>query len=334
MNLQYYNPLSRLKLLSNCWTLSAKVKEKLEIENKASSPWRISICLDFLIGWVRHGFSMEQYLDYEIYKVKNCVRKNIVTNRRAIRLEGMYNNKQDIELLIDKSMFNERFRKFVHRKWFYMGANVPKEAFVESLSKLKEIIVKPIGGSQGKGIYKLKTKNIDLSDLYDELNGQKVLIEEVIKQHHDVAFGRKCVNTIRMYTLLDKKGQAHLIKSVLRVGAINKDVDNYHQGGSIWPLNKEEGFIESAGKTLTSNSPIYYLEPLNSFMLGYRIPNYQSAVNAVIEAAKMIPTVRYIGWDIAITDCGVEIIEANSSPDNDFHCFGCEKHYYSRLVNI
>ena len=68
-------------------------------------------------------------------------------------------------------------------------------------------------------------------------------------------------------------------------------------------------------------------------MLGYRIPNYQKAVQAVLESAKLIPTVRYIGWDVAITDVGVEIIEANSSPDNDFHCLGVERNYYKRLLD-
>lgn len=332
MDLSYYNPLKRLKLFSSVWEMTSRVRNKINEENPGTSPARFSIFADYLLGWIGHGFSIVQYEDYEIYRLKSCVRKNIVTNRRALKLEALFNNKDDIRFLENKALFNDRFSKYVRRKWI-LSSEVTRSRFMDVFKTAKRLIVKPIDGERGMGIYirEISSDN-DLSELYEEIRNENVLVEDVIMQHDGVSFGRKSVNTIRMYTILDGKGKAHLLKSVLRVGAPGKDVDNYHCGGSIWPLDREEGFVECAGKTLAVTTPIYYLPDRKEFMLGYRVPNYEKAVEAVLYCAELIPTVRYLGWDVAVTEDGVEIIEANSSPDNDFHCLGVERNYYHRLL--
>ena len=44
---------------------------------------------------------------------------------------------------------------------------------------------------------------------------------------------------------------------------------------------------------------------------GYSIPNYDSAVNLVKKAHKMVPHFRAVSWDIAITEESTVLIEAN-----------------------
>ena len=44
------------------------------------------------------------------------------------------------------------------------------------------------------------------------------------------------------------------------------------------------------------------------------IPSYCSANKLVIEAAKMSEHVRYVGWDVAITENGASLIEGNCYP--------------------
>lgn len=45
-----------------------------------------------------------------------------------------------------------------------------------------------------------------------------------------------------------------------------------------------------------------------------KIPMWDKVLETVTNAAKLIPQVRFIGWDIAITNSGVEIIEGNHNP--------------------
>ena len=49
-------------------------------------------------------------------------------------------------------------------------------------------------------------------------------------------------------------------------------------------------------------------------MLGFQIPNWNKAIETVIKAAEKIPQCRFIGWDVAFTDKGVELIEGNHNP--------------------
>lgn len=333
MDLSYYNPLTRLKLFSNVWAMSGRVKKKLNAENPGTAPSRLFLCADYLGGWLSHGFSIVQYEDYEIFKLPRLVRKNIITNRRALKLEARYNSTNAIKWLENKALFNERFSSLVKRKWCLLD-QTDRASFIECFKGQSKVIIKPVGGEKGEGIEIRHIDDHSIGSLYDELKGRKYLVEEVIRQHPDMMFGRTSVNTIRMYTLLDRTGKAHLLKSVLRIGAVGMGVDNYHSGGSIWPLDRKDGFVEISGKTLNVTDPISRLPETGHFMIGYNVPNYEKATAAVIKGAEMIPEVRYIGWDVAVTKDGVEIIEANSSPDNDFHCLGTERHYYNKLLNI
>lgn len=49
-------------------------------------------------------------------------------------------------------------------------------------------------------------------------------------------------------------------------------------------------------------------------MLGYELPNWRVAINSVIKAAEMLPQCRFIGWDVAFTPDGIELIKGNHNP--------------------
>ena len=51
---------------------------------------------------------------------------------------------------------------------------------------------------------------------------------------------------------------------------------------------------------------------------GYQIPFVREAVKMVLEAAKITPQIRYVGWDVATTPKGPAIIEGNTYCAHDF----------------
>ena len=68
---------------------------------------------------------------------------------------------------------------------------------------------------------------------YNELKTNGFLLEECILQHPSMSFNNTSVNTIRVYSVLDKQGKAHILKVVLRAGVGDSVVDNFHSGGVI-----------------------------------------------------------------------------------------------------
>lgn len=55
-------------------------------------------------------------------------------------------------------------------------------------------------------------------------------------------------------------------------------------------------------------------------ILGYQIPQWQDVLNIVRESADKLPSLRYIGWDVAIKEDGsVCLIEGNHNAGSDVH---------------
>ena len=68
-------------------------------------------------------------------------------------------------------------------------------------------------------------------------------------------------------------------------------------------------FIDDAGA-------IFDKHPLTGFEFNKikKIPYVKESFEMVKEAALLIPEIRYIGWDVAITEDGPVVIEANEYP--------------------
>lgn len=49
-------------------------------------------------------------------------------------------------------------------------------------------------------------------------------------------------------------------------------------------------------------------------MIGKVIPYWDKIIEMIKRAALVIPEVRLVGWDVAITSNGVQIIEGNHNP--------------------
>lgn len=52
-------------------------------------------------------------------------------------------------------------------------------------------------------------------------------------------------------------------------------------------------------------------------LVGVKVPNWEICCSSVIEAAKVVPQVQYVGWDVAIPENDVAIIEGNHDPGHD-----------------
>lgn len=140
-----------------------------------------------------------------------------------------------------------------------------------------------------------------------------ILIQRELFQHADLAaFNPTSVNTLRLYSVLDKTGKTKVYSSVLRVGVGDTRVDNYSSGGISCGIDqngtlRKYGYYKSGERTDK--------HPVSGIVFnGYVIPSYDKAVDLVKKAHPMVPHFRSVSWDIAITNTGdVILIEANMS---------------------
>ena len=73
-------------------------------------------------------------------------------------------------------------------------------------------------------------------------------------------------------------------------------------------------------------------------IIGFKIPYWQECKEFVMKAARHIPTVRYVGWDIVLLEGGkFLLVEGNDNADHDFqqlHYRGLWKDYKKILKQL
>ena len=171
--------------------------------------------------------------------------------------------------------------------------------------------------------YMANTKDIadyeSFDALYDELGREESwLIEEVLQQHPDNAkVYPNAINCLRIITVVDKKGEPHVIFATQKYGLNGRVVDNYGFGTRV---DLETGKICSPGVSGDGSMGIVYDEhPMTHVKLvGYQVPMFKEACELAKAASKVVPQVRYVGWDIAITPDGPAVVEGNNYCAHDF----------------
>lgn len=245
------------------------------------------------------------------------------------------NNPDYIRILNDKTQFNKCFNSFIKREWLYVS-EAEEEQFINFLTKHRTIIVKPMDGVEGHDVRRItfsSDNEVNIHQLYTSLREDNVLIEECIIPHPNMVFNNTAVNTIRTHTIYGKDGKGHVVKAILRAGVGNTAADNYALGGSIYEVDVETGIIISYGKSKAGD--VHLKHPgTNTIMLGYQIPRWEEVIDISIRAAEHIPQVGIIGWDVAIMNDGVQLIEGNHNPDYELFEFLGSTGYYEIFKNL
>src|SRR5699024_2002682 len=241
-----------------------------------------------------------------------------IVHRKRMRIVNTCNDLQDREIFNHKSQFNEIFTDYIGRDWRDLN-QCTYEEFYEFTEKHNKFIVKPTEGSHGKNIYfQTIDKETDIEKLYSKVKSEKALVEEIVVQNDIIGeFNPSSVNTLRVVTLLDKNNDPKIMIANLRMGRGYRVADNFHHHGIATLLDVETGIIKTSG--IDGEGKRYLYHPITGKQIvGFKVPYWKDVCTTVKEAAKLIPTVRYVGWDVAVGKDGrIYIIEGNSAADPD-----------------
>ena len=283
--------------------------------------------VDMLWCVLRYGAHPKDYFMFEFYKKNGWERNSYLTIMRYLRLVKLF-DKEVFERLSDKVYQHQKYHDFVRRDWLVLRKGVSRNEVIEFIENHGEVIVKPVCGEQGRGIGKLrKGESKEIDELLQEAQSHDYLLEEVVGNAKELErLNPFSLNTIRVYTLIDKTGNAIVLEVMLRVGRGKKSVDNWGAGGIGYHVDKETGVIDQYGMDKQSNRNMYH-PGSNVLMLGFQIPRYQELLAFVGKLASVESKARFVGWDIAVLPDRFELIEMNFPGGHDFlQAFG--KGYY------
>ncbi len=274
----------------------------------------LAVLFDCLKSRIIDGTNTEQFVTLEFYRKSQRERNLFVTNRKTVRIEKIsMRGVSDGELssIRNKVAFNEKYSKFVHRHYL-STVNHSEEEIISFIKHFGKVLAKPVAETQGRGIELITYDDEKADFLAKKLTSFEYIIEEYIHQHHLISeINPTSVNTIRLCTVLDKNHTAHVIGAAIRCGGENSTVDNFHHGGVAYPIDVENGIVCGKGKTNSDNKTYARHPSTGKLMIGLEIPHWNLVIDSVKEAAEMSDRIAYLGWDVAITEDGIEIVEAN-----------------------
>ena len=291
--------------------------QKINAIHKKTGRSRLWILRDMQRCAVNYGAGYMDYDLFEMYNLTDQQRDTYITRGRNNALIKQYNDPAFGHFLRNKGEFNQRFQAFVRRDWVYL---TDKEAALAFMGRHQVFMAKPMNGTCGKGIEKIRMADEDGPEsVWERLaaNGE-YLLEEVIRQHPAVrAIYPESINTVRTVTIR-KDGVTHVICTYFRIGNNGRHVDNFNSGGMVAPVDEKTGIV--ADRAIDKNKNLYAVHPMTGTPIqGFQFPDWEAAMDMVRQAAALIPEIGYLGWDIAFSEDGPMLVEGNEFPGHDIY---------------
>lgn len=218
------------------------------------------------------------------------------------------------ELLCDK------WKTFLHFREYYKRDIILVKDIAHDITVLNsfikshpQFIVKPQGMNCGKGIQIMNAsvqKNI--IDYLSQTYPDGFVAEELIMQDEEFSqFHKQSVNTLRINTI-NYGSHVEVMWPCLRIGRSNNIVDNAGAGGIFG------GIDVSTGKVIAASDEFHHTfekhPDSGKQIVGFKIPKFEEACEMVKHLATLIPDCHFVGWDLALTNNGWIMVEANYGP--------------------
>ena len=284
---------------------------------------------DMLWALLKYGARPVDYYRFDFFKLNRHERNRYLTFYKYMKIAKQL--VREGAIMGDKVKEYQKYKSFIKRSWIFAPESTDEEiqTFVDNNG---EVIAKPNGGEQGKGVIVLKKSDLK-KELYGSLRDNNYLIEEKLVNCPELsAINSSSLNTLRVYTMLDKSGTCNILSIMLRVGRPGSEVDNWGAGGIGYNIDLETGTIVGYGIDKKGGKHVFH-PGTQKVMPGFKIPNYNGLLRFIKDISSIDKKARFVGWDIAITPDGFDLIEMNCPAGHDFlQTFG--KPYGKRLKEL
>ena len=275
--------------------------------------WEISMlwCL------IRYGARPLDYTRFEFHKKSRRERNRYLT---LYRYKGLLKQFGWHSAPVNGKIAEyQTFAEYIHRPWMIADKSTEQQIIKDFITKQGVVFAKPNHGDQGKGVKKIKAEDSTaIEELIEVCKKDAYVVEGAIEQVSEIAeINPSSINTVRAYTLLKSNHETQILGIMLRVGRKGSHVDNWGSGGVGYDFDVETGVCVGYGRDKKNNPYIFHPDS-NVQMVGFRLPDFENLKKIIIELTHKVPQARFVGWDIAITPNGYELVEMNCPGGHDF----------------
>lgn len=270
--------------------------------------------LDYWLCWIFLGAEPDDYFDFEFFRKGWRWRNHHITKQRLNFIDPIFNDKENVHILGDKTEFYNIWNSYLKRRWC-IPQNVSFEEFQSLFGNVSRILVKRASSFGGHGIYAIDTDASNLKNTYEKLHRseEKIVVEEFVHQKgflndvYPMALNPLRVTTIRI------GAEAEVCYAFYTSGCGGTIISNDCIGGICFPVDSATGLM-GVGQGRSTNG--HYMHPDTGIKVaGQYVPDWQKIKDFACEVHRLAPeNIRLVGWDICWSDGELSIIEGNNTP--------------------
>lgn len=289
-----------------------KLNEFVDEIHKRSGKSKMAIRLDMLHCLRKFGAGFHDYIIFHFYELSDAKRATYMTRLKNRKFLRDMNDSRYAHVFNNKNEFNHVFKDFIGRDFLDME-NLTKEESDRFYNAHDSYFAKMLDLECGEGAELLYKKDFPTADDFYKYITEKGfgVVEEVMVNHPDIAdIYPHSFNTMRIITLVDDQGESHIVYVAQKFGNRGRFIDVY---GMHAPINLDTGKVEFPFHDGATTTDITYTEHpyTGKSLMEYKVPFFEETKRLLLAAAKVIPEVRYVGWDVGVTPKGPVIIEGN-----------------------
>lgn len=279
--------------------------------------------------------------------------KNYILDRESNPIVRSVNRRENIPLAVNKILFAEHLLEndlptipilfVIHEKDAGFSRAFrsisDKYQFFAALDRAPDrMFAKLMNGAHGEGAFSISRlsdkrwrfgeRTGSGEELFEfcqqRIDGKRgLIVQPAIRPHSllNAVMGPNSLGTVRAITYLSLGGPK-LMLPLLRMPAGGNVTDNFSEGaaGNIVAKVDIETGVLGCGKMARSKSWPEIMKvdrhPDTGVRIrGFQLPYWQETISLMLNAQASTPQLRTLGWDIAITDKGPIIVEANTGYD-------------------
>ncbi|MFT3946711.1 MAG: sugar-transfer associated ATP-grasp domain-containing protein [Agriterribacter sp.] len=273
-----------------------------------------SLYKDIISSSLKYNITPLEFFTLRFYEKTEKERADYVSARALRRYQSLMNPTDKKDILADKIKFLTHYKDFIGRKWSTLKILQENKALAQSFldDEKGKIVLKNSRGRCGKQIKIVDSKNITADDLLKLMESENYdLLEEFIVQHDDMMkIAPSALNTIRVLSQIHN-GEVEIISLCLKL-SIAGYVDNLMSGNIIMPVDLETGCVYNTAVYYDITKEEVNVHPRTGInIVGFQVPYWRESIAFIKKVALVIPENKSVGWDIAITNNGVVLIEGN-----------------------
>ena len=273
-----------------------------------------SIEKDILRAKKVNHISLNEYEWTGYYDLSEAQKATVSTLWTRAEYRKTFTDRRYICILMNKYIFSKVFSDFYGR-----GCAMTRDVTPEKLRELAgdkgKVVLKPNCKGQGKGVRVLSTATEEEFSAALEQIGkvENGIVDEYIVQHPDIArLNPDAVSIVRFYSVTGP--EASYLFAPVFTAATNKDISNGCQDALTAMIDIRTGEVISDAVD-QNNISDYPVHPVTGVPFkGLKLPFWQETIDMMRKAVPLADKISNIGWDVAITEEGPLIIEANTIP--------------------